>query len=425
MDYKERYEEREAMREDTKWIVDAVEAVGKTALRDGEYWRATYTEEDAKAVELLKSYMTESGMEVYFDAVGNLFGRLPGKDSQVIMTGSHRDTVRHGGKYDGMLGILTGLKAAASLYGQLGKPEKTVEVVAICEEESSRFPLSSYAGSCHISGQLQEEDLQVTDGDGISMREAMEKAGYLREALSAGRKDLEHFVELHIEQGGLLEDQEKQVGIVTSIVGLFAGEVIFTGHQNHAGTTPMYLRKDPMPLAAEYIYRLHQWAGGYMEDLVCTVGKITAQPGNANVIPAEVSFTFDIRSAKEERLRQAEAVLLQLKKELEGNIAVEVRVACNEPPVQLDESGIEQLEKIAERRNLRFQKMTSGAGHDSQVIGQKYRTNMIFVPSVDGVSHSTAEFTKAEDIDAGYLVLRDYLETLAWQREGKTCDEEK
>ena len=188
-------------------------------------------------------------MEVYFDAVGNLFGRLPGKDSQVIMTGSHRDTVRHGGKYDVMLGILTGLKAAASLYGQLGKPEKTVEVVAICEEESSRFPLSSYAGSCHISGQLQEEDLQVTDGDGISMREAMEKAGYLREALSAGRKDLEHFVELHIEQGGLLEDQEKQVGIVTSIVGLFAGEVIFTGHQNHAGTTPMYLRKDPMPLA--------------------------------------------------------------------------------------------------------------------------------------------------------------------------------
>jgi len=403
------------MREDTKWIINAIEAAGKTAVSGGEYWRATYTEQDKAVVELLKRYMEEGGMTVSFDAVGNLFGRIKGKQKEVIMSGSHRDTVRCGGKYDGILGVLTAVKAVSSLYAQYGRPEKTVETVAFCEEESSRFPTSSYLGSSHLCGEFKEEDLKAVDGNLITLEQAMKEAGYLTGALSGGREDLERFVELHIEQGAVLEDKKKQIGVVTSIVGLFSGEVIVTGHQNHAGTTPMYLRKDPMPAAAEYICRLHKWAEKYRDDLVCTVGKITAQPGNANVIAEKVAFTFDIRSADGEKIKEAEKVLMELKEELSGGVSLEVVIACNEPPVQLAPDGIAVLDKLAEERGLAYENMVSGAGHDSQVIGQKYKTNMIFVPSVDGISHNTAEYTKEEDIEAGYLLLRDYLKELAWK----------
>lgn len=329
------------------------------------------------------------------------------------MSGSHRDTVRHGGKYDGMLGILTAIRAVRTLALELGKPKYTVEVAALCEEETSRFP-TSYLGSRHICGTLLDEELNDQDTDGISLGNAMKKAGYLHESLSKGRDDLEHFIELHIEQGGVLEYKEKQIGVVTSIVGLLSGEVYLKGHQNHAGTTPMRQRKDPMPVAAEFIYRLNKWAQNYLDDMVCTVGRLEVKPGNVNVIPENVMFTFDIRSSKPERAQEALQVIDNLKKELEGNIEIEIILPCNEPPTALDSEGADLLEKVAQDCALSYKRMVSGAGHDSQIIAQKYKTNMIFVPSVDGISHSTKEFTKAEDIEAGYTVLKEYLKQLAW-----------
>lgn len=401
------------MEKDAKWITDAIEEVGKTAIKGNEYWRATYTVEDKNAVAVLKKYMEEAGFETYFDAVGNLFGKIPGKNEKVIMSGSHRDTVRHGGKYDGMLGVLTAIRAAGDLAAELGKPEYTVEVAALCEEETSRFP-TSYLGSRHICGTLLDEELNDLDADGISLGDAMKKSGYLQEALSKGRDDLEHFVELHIEQGGVLEYEEKQIGIVTSIVGLLSGEVYLKGHQNHAGTTPMRQRRDPMPVAAEFIYRLNKWAQNYLDDMVCTVGRLEVKPGNVNVIPENVMFTFDIRSSIPERAQEALQVIDNLKKELEDNIEIEVVLPCNEPPTALDFEGTDLLEKVTRDCNLSYKRMVSGAGHDSQIIAQKYKTNMIFVPSVDGISHSTKEFTKTEDIEAGYVVLKEYLKQLAW-----------
>ena len=402
------------MRKETEWIIKAVEEAAKTADRNGEYWRATYTEQDRKVTELLTEYMREGGMEVYSDAIGNLFGRVQGKSEQTVMSGSHRDTVRCGGKYDGMLGVLTAIKAISSLYEELGQPEKTIEAAAFCEEESSRFLGSSYPGSSHLCGVLSREDLKAADENGITMEEAAKEAGYLQEPLSCGRCNLEHFVELHIEQGGLLENREKQVGIVTSIVGLFTGEVIFRGRQNHAGTTPMYLRNDPVQAAAAYIDSLFRWAQQYMEDMVCTVGSIRTVPGNSNVIASEVIISFDIRSAKKERIEEAGEILHRLAEEMQRGIEAEVRISCNEPPVQLDVAGIGRLKTLAEDRQLSYEVMTSGAGHDSQVIAQQYPVNMIFVPSVSGISHNPEEFTEPADIEAGYLLLRDYIKELAW-----------
>lgn len=402
------------MRKETEWITNAIEEAAKTADRDGEYWRAAYTAQDRRVTELLTDYMKAGGMEVYTDAIGNLFGRVRGRSEETVMSGSHRDTVRRGGKYDGMLGILTAVKAISSLYEELGQPEKTIEAAALCEEESSRFPGSSYPGSSHLCGLLTSEDLKTADSEGITMEEAAKAAGYLQQPLSHGRQQLAHFVELHIEQGGLLENRNRQVGIVTSIVGLFAGEIIFRGRQNHAGTTPMYMRNDPVPAAAAYIHSLHRWAEQYTEDTVCTVGSIRTMPGNSNVIASEVIISFDIRSAEKERIAEAEKILYRLAEEAPRGIETQVRISCSEPPVRLDEEGIGRLKMLAEKRNLSCEVMLSGAGHDSQVIAQKYPVNMIFVPSVCGISHNPAEFTEAADIEAGYLLLRDYLKELAW-----------
>ncbi len=400
---------------DLQWLTGAIEAAAQTGLRpDGEYWRATYTKEDNKVVDLLRQYMTEAGMEVYSDAVGNLFGRFPGESEEVILVGSHRDTVRQGGRYDGILGVLTAIRAAASLHAELGRPRKTLEVVATCEEESSRF-LTSYLGSHHICGDLQEESLKDMDKNGISLKEAMQASGYLKEPLSRGRQDIDHFVELHIEQGGVLEHEKKQIGIVTSIVGLLCTEIRFFGHQNHAGTTPMALRKDPVPTAAAYISRLFDWARQYMDDTVCTIGQLRTLPGSANVIPESVTISIDIRSARAERLSEAQQVLQQLKKELEESIDIQIAPIECEQPVLLDEEGVRTLTALAQAAGMSYQVMPSGAGHDSQVIGLKYKTNMIFVPSVEGISHNPKEYTKPEDLNAGMKLLRAYIKKLAWQ----------
>lgn len=397
-----------------EWIVDAIEALGETAIKDdGEYWRGTYTTEDDAAVALLKKFMEDKGMKVYSDSVGNLFGRIPGASEELIMTGSHRDTVRRGGKYDGILGVLAAIEAVSTLTEELGRPEKTIEVAALCEEESSRFP-TSYLGSRYLCGEFCESELDDVDADGMTLADAMRHSGYLSEPLDGKRENLKRFVELHIEQGGVLESEEKQIGIVTSIVGLFSGEIYFKGHQNHAGTTPMHMRKDPMPVAAEFIYRLNQWAMEHRYDMVCTVGKVICEPGNANVIPEKVMAAFDIRSSKAQLIEESAKVIDCLKTELEGEIEISIEIPCNEPPIDLDEEGIAILEQIAEDGGYPYMKMNSGAGHDSQVMAQKFKTNMIFVPSAGGISHNEREFTKTEDIEAGVHLLRDFLREIGW-----------
>ena len=403
------------MNKETQWIVEAIEAAAKTADRDGEYWRASYTEQDAEITALLTQYMRDAGMEVYSDAVGNLYGRIEGKSRRIVMSGSHRDTVRHGGKYDGMLGILTALKAAAALKEELGEPEKTVEVAAFCEEESSRFP-TSYLGSRNLTGDLTEAELDDLDADGVRLADAMKQSGYLKSPISIPRQELERFVELHIEQGGVLEKEKKQIGIVTDIVGMFCGEIYVRGQQNHAGTTPMWMRKDPMPLAAEFIFRLNSWAMEHKTDMVCTVGRMVIEPGNANVIPAHIMFTFDIRSSDEALLSESREKIRQLQAELTADVSIEVKITCDEAPVHLDLQGRKWLREIAEGEEISYREMVSGAGHDSQMIGQKYSTNMLFVPSKDGISHSPKEYTFPEDIDAGYMMLKNYLRKTAWKR---------
>ena len=405
------------MNKELKWIENAIKNLAKTAVKDGFYWRASYTPEDQCGAALLQKWMEDAGFQTRFDQVGNLYGRIQGKSDTVFLAGSHRDTVANGGHYDGALGIITAIAAGGALYRAYGTPEMTLEVVALCEEEGSRF-LSGYVGSRAISGMLSDSDLQEQDADGISLRDALSACGYYNGELPMPRKDVSQFLELHIEQGGVLEKTKQQIGIVTTIVGLLVGDIIFHGLQNHAGTTPMSLRCDPVPAAASFIEILNHWALSKGSDLVCTIGNITVEPGKSNVIAGKVTLTFDIRSGDQLLLDEAKEMLQSLLEKFPA-YKPELVYACQEPPAPMDTEGIDTLATLAEKQNAAWTKIASGAGHDSQIIAPKIKTNMIFVPSKDGISHSPDEFTSLKDIAPGYALRKAYMKEAVWQRKEK------
>lgn len=401
--------------EDIKWLTKAIEETAKTAVKeDGTYWRASYTKEDEAAVHLLRGYMEDLDMETFFDAVGNLHGLIRGEENDVIMTGSHRDTVRNGGKYDGILGVLCGIRAAGSLLRDFGRPSKSIEVVAMVEEESSRFTASDYIGSCNIAGIMPESAFGLTDDNGITIDQAAKAAGYKGSPADSRRGDIKHFVELHIEQGGVLESKGLQIGIIRSIVGQWGGLISFEGGQNHAGTTPMYLRRDPVPVMSRYINDLFEWVSPHSADMVLTIGKITVSPGSPNVIPRKVTFNYDARSSDSSLGNAAVKKIFELRDRYDGDIKVSVTPAWHDEPVMLDEDGVRDLAAVTEELGFPYMVMNSGAGHDSQNMAKSYPTNMIFVPSVGGISHDSKEYTSPEDLSAGLEVLKAYLKKLAW-----------
>lgn len=409
------------MQKEMDWIENAIDALAVTARRNDEYWRASYTREDAAGAALLEKWMSEKGFQTRYDAVGNLYGRVEGLSEETILIGSHRDTVKNGGKFDGALGILVGIEAAASLLQEKGKPQKSVEVAALCEEEASRF-LTGYVGSRAIVGELERKNLEELDADGMTLAEAMVESGYYQGELPPARSDVSQFLELHIEQGAVLENRQKKVGIVTAIVGLFAGEISFFGEQNHAGTTPMSQRKDPVPTAAAFIQQFDHWAKEKADQITCTFGNIVVEPGKSNVIADKVIVTFDIRSGSRDLLREAEIKINSILAK-QGNVNTKICIACQDPPVDMNEEGIILLQHLAEEKNLSYLKMSSGAGHDSQIIAPKIRTNMIFVPSRGGISHSPLEYTDLDDLRQGYTLMKAYIEAVAWQQEKGENDE--
>ncbi len=400
--------------EELAWIENALDCLHETGKMGSLHWRATYTEEDQKALKLLEQWMREKDLEVFYDDIGNLFGKIEGEQDRIVLTGSHRDTVKNGGKYDGALGIICAIAAAGSLYAELGKPKKNVEVVAFGEEEGSRF-LSGYLGSRYLVGQLSDDILQERDANGITLTEAIRHAGFSgkRAQKSPQMQEVERFIELHIEQGGVLEQSGEQVGLVTSIVGLLIGKITIEGHQNHAGTTPMHLRKDPVTRAAQFITEMNQWAMTYGEAVTCTFGEIQVFPNKSNVIAGSVSLSFDIRSTSPAILQEAQTRIKNLQQQEDG-FRYTLEFAAPDDPAQMDEDGLKLLEETAKSLHLSYRKMHSGAGHDAEMLAQKIKTNMIFVPSVGGISHSPLEYSKPDDIGRGYLLLKAFLREIAW-----------
>ncbi|MBQ1470797.1 MAG: hydantoinase/carbamoylase family amidase [Eubacterium sp.] len=397
------------------WIERAIDDFAETSIRGGEYWRASYTEEDRKGIEMLTSWMEEAGMEVYMDDICNLFGRIEGESDAIIMTGSNRDTVKHAGKYGGALGILCSLEAVRALYEEFGKPKKSVEVVATVEEEASRFNRGYNLGSRGIVGELVEEDLRSTDMNGITLREAIADMSDSAdiEGVPEGRTDIEHFVELSAEMGGVMEKSLKKVGLVQSIAGNMIGEIVITGEQNHAGTTPMSMRRDPVPVAAKLIDEITSWAEDRNDRVVCTFGNIEVYPGKQNIIAEKVRMTFDIRSTNASLLSEARSIMKDHENAM-GDINVEVTVTGTDDPADMDLDGVLVMRDIAAAHDMKYMRIDSGAGHDAQVFADVTKSNMIFVPSEKGIAHSPLEYTSREDLEQGYVLLKEYLKKLAW-----------
>jgi allantoate deiminase len=382
--------------------------------------RLLYTPAWREAHDHLAGVMQRLGLRVEADRVGNLYGRLDGStpDAPVVLTGSHLDTVTRGGTLDGAYGIAAGIEALVWLRDTWGTPRRPLEVVAFCEEEGSRFPLMCW-GSGNVTGMNDcREAGRHRAADGVTLKEAMEAAGFGRATQRESRRtDLGVYVEAHIEQGILLERRGKRIGIVEAIVGQRRLGVTVGGSANHAGTTPMDLRRDALAGVAEMILELEALAVRAGPPLVATVGHVEMRPNTPNVIPGSVMFTLDIRHTNEERLASFCAAVLERFATLaeRRGLTLEHAQRSSAQPAPMDARLRDALQSLCEERGLSYQRMVSGAGHDAQMFRSVCPAGMLFVPSRNGVSHSPEEYSSPEALADGLEVLGGLLHRLAYQ----------
>jgi allantoate deiminase len=383
---------------------------------DGGVTRYALTDAEKAATDTVATWMLDAGLDVRRDAVGNLFGRLPGRtDGPAILSGSHLDSVPNGGNYDGPAGVLIALEVVQSMREQGLVPERPIEVVSFIGEEGSRFRLG-LMGSTFL---VEDVDLaEVGDRNGISLVDGLRAYGANPDAAATARVKPGHYagyVEVHIEQSGLLESKGLPVGIVSGIAGMRQLNGTIHGRAEHAGACPMDLRLDPLPAAAEVILAVEQAAKESGPTTRATVGFIQARPGAANVIPASVELTFDIRdldAAKRdacvERV-QSTFHAICARRGLTGTM--ELRHTST--PIQCDPGVIAAMEAAMSTLGMQVFQLPSGAVHDGANVANICPVGMIFLRSRDGLSHCPQEYTTPEDIEQGTLVLAETLWRLA------------
>lgn len=368
--------------------------------------RLALTDEDKDGRDLLVSWMKDCDLDVSIDAVGNIIGIWNVGIGTPVMSGSHIDTVRTGGRFDGCYGVLAALEVIETCQKAGVTPPRPLAVGIFTDEEGARFAPDMLGSLVYVGGLSLEEALDVIAIDGAKLGDELVRIGYAGTTPCPGL--IPHaFVELHIEQGPMLEANNVRIGAVTSVQGISWQEVTIIGQSNHAGTTPMSLRHDPAYIAAEITVFVRKLAITMSGDQVCTVGKIDIHPNLTNVVAAKATLTLDVRNTDESLLKQAESKI----SEFLINIAVGegVKITTRElarfEPVIFDDRVIDCVEKIARDQGNTVQRMPSGAGHDAQMLARVCPSGMIFVPSVKGISHNPAEFTETIDLISGANIL--------------------
>jgi allantoinase len=388
----------------------------------GRITRPFATSALARAQAAVTGWMRAAGMNVRPDAIGNLRARLPGMNAQApaLLLGSHLDSVRDAGKYDGPLGILIALAAVERLAATGRRLPFPVEIVAFPDEEGLRFQ-TTYLGSAALAGTFDPALLDLVDAGGVSMREAIAAAGGQPEAIAAAalREDEAFaYVEVHIEQGPHLESVSAPLGVVTAISGQTRILASFTGEAGHAGTVSMALRRDPLPAAAELILAAERLARE-KPGLLATVGKIDAAPGASNVIPGRVELTLDVRHP-EDAVRSGAVYSLELQTRqiaTKRSLDLDWRVMRDHPAVPCDPALADRLARAVEASELPVERLPSGAGHDAVVMSTRLPVAMLFVRCAGGVSHNPAESVTAPDVQAAIDVIDRFLEALAGEAE--------
>ncbi|MET1250254.1 allantoate deiminase [Sporolactobacillus sp. STCC-11] len=404
----------------TEEIAERINWLGQIGRTDnGGVTRLLYSDSWLKAQTAVKKKMEEMGFSARFDDVGNVFGRVEGTEERdrVILTGSHIDTVVDGGKYDGAFGVLAAMIAVSRLKQEYGAPKKTIETVALCEEEGSRFHLAFW-GSGSITGRYQLNDATtVTDGQGVTLETAMRLMGFGQGKYPAARReDIACFLETHIEQGQILEHEHLAWAPVSHIVGMKRMIIHLSGESNHAGTTPMTGRRDALYAASQMISDVISHAKEQNNGLVATVGQISIQPNVGNVIPGGCTFALDVRHHEYEVLHDFCTQELENFRVIAEKEAVDLdsKTWLDDAPVKMDPAMTQRHVSLARKAGIPFKTMVSGAGHDSQIFGTYCPTAMMFVPSHNGISHSPKEFTKLEDLETGVRMLMKILREMAY-----------
>lgn len=397
-------------------IVARINQLGTISETSEHLARVFLSPEHRIAADLILSWMKDAGMEARLDAIGNVCGRYEGDRPGLpcLMLGSHYDTVRDAGKWDGPLGVITAIACVADLNRRGVRLPFAIEVVGFADEEGVRFA-STLLGSRAVAGTFDESVLGGRDRAGISMREAMVQFGLDPEHIGAAaraRRELHGYVELHIEQGPVLEQQDLPVGVVTAIAGATRLAARLSGMAGHAGTVPMAMRHDALAGAAECIVAIEQFCKADDAGLVGTVGAITALPGATNVIPGQVSFTLDLRAptdihrkrAVADIVRQIEAIAKRRELALQIDVTHENRTVPCAPWLKT------QVADAVAAEGYDVFELPSGAGHDGMAMIDIADVAMLFVRCRGGISHNPAEYVGTADADAGARVLLRFIE---------------
>lgn len=378
------------------------------ATPKGGVCRLALSDEDRQARDLFVKWCTEAGCTVTVDKMGNIFARRAGRKNNLppVMTGSHIDSQPTGGKFDGIYGVMAGLEVIRTLNDRNIQTEAPVEVVAWTNEEGSRFAPCMIGSGVFAGLFTLEQGHACQDVDGRTIGEELARIGYIGSRAETGFAVGSYF-EAHIEQGPLLEDEGKTIGVLTGALGQRWFDVNLTGRESHAGPTPMHLRKDALLGAARIVTEVNRIGHGHQPHACATVGSMRVHPNSRNVIPGRVYLSVDFRHFEVAQLDAMEAELRQVLKGVEEELGLTVEIAptAEFPPIYFAEECIDAVRQSAAELGYSHRDIISGAGHDAMYVNSIAPTGMIFVPCENGISHNEIENAKASDLAAGCNVL--------------------
>lgn len=385
----------------------------KNSSTDVGFTRLSYSREDEKTRDYLKNEFKKIGGDFKEDSVGNIRASYNPKklNTKTLLIGSHIDTVPNGGKYDGLTGVISALEVLRIISENHIDLKHPIELIIFAEEEGSNFGVTMI-GSKYITNKIKKEDLKKLYTDsGETAYEYIESRGFefdKSKDFPIDNKNELAMIELHVEQGGILDKENKSIGIVRSIAGMNSLKVSLKGRANHAGTTPMSMRKDSLLVASEIISKIPTCLSE-KDSAVATVGKINVKPNASNVIAGETVFFVDIRDVIQENIEKITKDIQDMCKSLASShdLDLEMSIIGSSNVIKMDQELVEILEKEAIKNKIKFKKMDSGAVHDNAMLNDLISTAMIFVPSIDGISHSPYEETRMEDIILGTKLLLD------------------
>jgi beta-ureidopropionase / N-carbamoyl-L-amino-acid hydrolase len=373
---------------------------------DGSCTRLALTDDDRDGRDLVVMWMNDLGLDVTVDAIGNVVGTWMVGEGAPVMIGSHIDTVRTGGRYDGNYGVLSGLEVIETCQRAGYTPSRPLAVAFFTDEEGARFSPDMLGSLVFAGGMAVEEAHDIVGIDGATVGAELERIGYLGPSPCPGAPP-HAFVEVHIEQGPVLDADGVLIGAVTGVQGISWQELTIVGQSNHAGTTPMSYRHDPGYAASRITVFVREIAREFGGNQVATVGKIDLHPNLVNVVAGRAVLTVDLRNTDEAVLQKAEARLAAFLVDLaeDEGVTITRKVLARFEPVTFDDRVVDLVEAHALRLGHSVRRMPSGAGHDAQMLARVCPSGMVFVPSVNGISHNPAEHTDAKDLEAGANVL--------------------